>query len=118
MFIVLFVWVAFEEQHTFPKPFLVLIFIYIVLETGSHWMWHYTGPGPIPTFMRVMQVVEIGLTIFALILLWNGKEEDLVETRAKLRNLSILGIASLTLLILFMHLVTEHIVPDGVDCSL
>lgn len=113
MFILLFVWVAFEEQHTFPNWFWVLIFINIVLEIVAHSL--YTMTGTIPTFMRIMQVVEIGLAIFALVLLWQGKEEDLVETRAKLRNWSILGIASLTLLISFLHLVTKHLVPDGFE---
>ena len=65
--------------------------------------------------MRVMQVQEIFLTLFALSLLWRGKEEDLVEARSKLRNWSILGIACLTLVITFMHLVTAHLIPDGFE---
>jgi len=113
MFILLFVWVVFEEQHTFPRWFWLLICLNIALEIGAHSI--YTVKGDIPPFMRFMQVVEIGITLFAIALLWKGKEEDLVETRAKLRNWSILGIASLTLLILFLHLVTKHLVPDGVE---
>jgi AraC-like DNA-binding protein len=111
MFILLFVWVAFEEQHTFPSWFWGLICVNILLEIGAHTF--YTMNGTISSYMRIMQLVEISLVILALILLWRGKEEDLVETRAKLRNWSILGIASLTLLILFLHLVTAHLVPDG-----
>lgn len=111
MFILLFVWVAFEEQHTFPSWFWGLISVNILLEIGAHAF--YTMNGTISSYMRVMQLVEITLVVIALILLWRGKEEDLVETRAKLRNWSILGIASLTLLILFLHLVTAHLVPDG-----
>jgi len=113
MFILLFVWVAFEEQHTFPRWFWGLIGLNITLELIAHTL--YSMPGDLPKFMRIMQVVEIGLTIFALILLWKGKEEDLVEARAKLRNWSILGIASLTLLILILHLVTKHLLPDGIE---
>jgi len=113
MFILLFVWVAFEEQHTFPHWFWGLIGLNITLEVIAHSL--HSMPGDLPKFMRIMQVIEIGLTIFALILLWKGKEEDLVEERAKLRNWSILGIASLTLLILILHLVTKHLLPDGIE---
>jgi AraC-like DNA-binding protein len=87
MFILLFVWVVFEEQHTFPNWFWVLIGLNTALEVVSHSF--YAMNGTISAFMRVMQVVEIGLVLFALLLLWKGKEEDLVEVRAKLRNLSI-----------------------------
>ena len=113
MFILLFVWVAFEEQHTFPNWFWVLICINVVLEIIAHALFEISGE--VHPFMRAMQVIEIGIVIFALVLLWRGKEEDLVETRAKLRNWSILGIASLTLLILFSHLVTEYLVPNGLE---
>ncbi|MFQ3245737.1 MAG: AraC-like DNA-binding protein [Arenicella sp.] len=113
MFILLFVWVGFEEKHTFPTWFWGLIVINVLLEIGAHAI--YTMNGTMSSYMRVMQLVEISLVILALILLWRGKEEDLVETRAKLRNWSILGIALLTLLILFLHLVTAHLVPDGFE---
>ena len=85
MFILLFVWVAFEEQHTFPSWFWGLICVNILLEIGAHTF--YTMNGTISSYMRIMQLVEISLVILALILLWRGKEEDLVETRAKLRKL-------------------------------
>jgi len=111
MFILLFVWVAFEEQHTFPNWFWGLVVVNIVLEIGAHSM--FTMKGDVSNYMRIMQLIEISLVVLALILLWRGKEEDLVETRAKLRNWSILGIALLTLVILFLHLVTAHLVPDG-----
>ena len=113
MFILLFVWVAFEEQQTFPSWFWGLISLNILLEIGAHTT--YSMSGTISIHMRIMQLVEMSLVILALILLWRGKEEDLVETRARLRNWSILGIASLTLLILFLHLVTAHLVPDGFE---
>ena len=113
MFIVLFVWVAFEEQHTFPTWFWAIIGLNITLEIIVHSLYGMTGN--ISTFMRIMQVQEILLSLFALALLWKGKEEDLVEVRAKLRNWSILGIASLTLLITFLHLVTAHLIPDGFE---
>jgi AraC-like DNA-binding protein len=113
MFIVLFVWVAFEEQHTFPTWFWTLICLNIGLEIAVHSL--HAVNGAVSTFMRIMQVQEIFLTLFALSLLWKGKEEDLVEARAKLRNWSILGIASLTLLISFLHLVTAHLIPDGFE---
>jgi AraC-like DNA-binding protein len=113
MFILLFVWVALEEQHTCPNWFWVLIGLNTALEVVSHSF--YAMNGSISAFMRVMQVVEIGLVLFALLLLWKVKEEDLVEVRAKLRNLSILGITLLTLLILFFHLVPAHLVPEGCE---
>ncbi|MFT6407175.1 MAG: AraC-like DNA-binding protein [Arenicella sp.] len=113
MFILLFVWVAFEEQHTFPNWLWALISLNIILEITSHSL--YSMSGTIPMFMRVMQFIEIALVVFALFLIWKGKEEDLVEARAKLRNWSILGIALLTLLILFFHLVTAHLIPNGFE---
>lgn len=113
MFLVLFVWTAFEEQHTFPHWFWSLICLNIVLEIIAH--RPHSPMSEMSTFMRAMQVVEILLALFALVLLWKGKEEDLVETRAKLRNWSILGITALTLLITFLHLVTAHLVPDGFE---
>ena len=113
MFILLFVWVAFEEQHTLPNWFWVLICINVILEIIAHVLFEISGE--VHPFMRAMQIIEIGIVSFALVLLWRGKEEDLVETRAKLRNWSILGIASLTLLILFSHLVTEYLVPNGLE---
>ena len=53
------------------------------------------------------------LTLFALCILWNGRDEDLVETRTRLRLWAIGGIALLTFLILFLRLVTAHPAPDG-----
>ncbi len=113
MFIALFVWVGFEEQHTFPIWLWALMSLNVTLEAIAH--LSYDGGTEIPTFMRVMQVVEIGLAIFALFLLWKGKEEDLVETRARLRNWSILGIASLALVISISHLVARYAIPDGIE---
>jgi AraC-like DNA-binding protein len=113
MFILLFVWVGFEEQHTFPYWFWGLIVLNIGLEIGAHTLYALNGSFSI--YMRIMQVIELSLVVFALVLLWHGKEEDLVETRARLRNWSIFGIASLALLISFLHLVTSHLVPDGFD---
>lgn len=113
MFLVLFIWIAFEEHQAFPPWVWVLIIINTCLEITSHSIFFIAGD--VPAFVRVMQIVELSLAILALILLWQGKEEDLVETRAKLRNLSILAIASLTLLISFLHLVTAHLIPDGFE---
>jgi len=113
MCILLFVWMAFEDQHTLPNWLWGLICLNIALEIAVHVFYDMTET--ISTFMRVMQIIEIGLTIFSLVLLWKGKEEDLVEKRAKLRNLSILGITVLTLLILFLHLVMGHLVPAGFE---
>jgi AraC-like DNA-binding protein len=112
MFILLFVWVALEEQHTCPNWFWVLIGLNTALEVVSHSF--YAMNGSISAFMRVMQVVEIGLVLFALLLLWKVKEEDLVEVRAKLRNLSI------NFLILKMNpsaQITAHGRPTIVDCQ-
>lgn len=113
MFIALFVWVGFEEQHTFPPWLWVVMALNIVLEVAAHLI--YDVGTEIPKFTRVMQVVEISLILFALFLLWKGKEEDLVETRAKLRNWSILGITVLALLISTLHLITKHSVPMGIE---
>lgn len=52
------------------------------------------------------------LSEFCFFLLWKCKEEDLVEEPSKLLNVSMLGIALLTLLILFFHLVTAHLIPN------
>lgn len=113
MFIVLFVWMAFEEQHTFPWWFWWLIGVNVVAEFVSHSL--YSGGANIPVFTRVMQVVEISLAILALVLLWRGKEEELVESRAKLRNWSIVGMASLALLIGVSHFITKNLLPNGIE---
>jgi len=112
MCLALFIWVAFEEQHTFPHWFWFLIFLNVVLEIACH--IYFVNTGDISIYMRVMQLVQLSLAVLALVLLWRGKEEDLVETRAVIRNWSILGIASLTFVVAFMHFLMAHEVPNTV----
>lgn len=111
LFIVIFVWLAFEEQAIIPNWAWILMPVYIATEAYAHYQFGSTGEHLF--LSKVLQVIGILLTLFALCILWNGRDEDLVETRTKLRLWAIGGIALLTFLILFLRLVTAHLVPEG-----
>lgn len=113
LFIVIFIWLAFEEQCTIPNWAWGLITVYVSIEAYAHYLYGMHGAQSM--LIRPLQLIEMLLTIIALCILWLGRDEDLVETRTKLRLWAIGGITVLTFLILFLHLVTAHLVPKGFD---
>lgn len=111
LFIVVFVWLAFEEQAIIPSWAWILMTLYVAGEAYSH--YHFGMSREQVFLTKPLQVIEVLMTLFTLCILWNGRDEDLVETRTKLRLWAIAGIAILALLISFLHLVTAHLVPEG-----
>ena len=54
MFIALFVWVGFEEQHTFPIWLWALMSLNVTLEAIAH--LSYDGGTEIPTFLSLIHI--------------------------------------------------------------
>lgn len=115
LFMLIFVWVGFEEQHALPSWIWVTIGIYVCCEAITH--YHFGQTETYHFLSMPMQIIEVGLALATIFVLWIGREHDLVESRTKLRTWAISCSAVLILVICSVMLVTQYEIPHGIDLA-
>jgi len=115
LFMLLFVWLGFEEQHNLPGWVWLVIGIYVSCEAITH--IHY-GRTNTTHFLAVpMQIIQICLALTTIFVLWKGREHDLVEGRNTLRTCAIYCTSGLILVISSVMLITQYKIPQEVDLA-
>jgi len=75
-----FVWSIFEDGRPLPKPIWGLMIIDVGLS-----MWVAASSFSNPILAGVSQLLKLGLAVLAVGVVWQGRDNDLVEMRAKVR---------------------------------
>lgn len=110
--LLLFVFFIFEESCQVPKWMLALIGV----SMGASAWFHIIDLG-LPGSPLWLQILKCFITILVISVVWRGRDNDLVELRAKARNIFIFVFSIETLLIIFVEVVTHFDPPILLDTA-
>jgi len=108
--LLLFVFFIFEESCQVPKWMLALISV----SMGASAWFHIIDLG-LPGSPLWLQILKCIITLTAISVVWRGRDNDLVELRAKARNIFIFVFSVETLVIIFVEVVTHFEPPILID---
>ncbi|MBT8103718.1 MAG: hypothetical protein KJO95_12165, partial [Gammaproteobacteria bacterium] len=111
----LFTWDLFEDDRGPPlsvwiiAAFYLVVAIWIGLERGA------TGAAVNLYVMATVQLAKLGFAVGAIFIVWRGRENDVVESRLKLRRVFAASIAVIVTAVVATELVTGWDVPEMVE---
>ncbi len=108
--LLLFVFFIFEESCEVPAWIIVL-----VLASVASSLWFHVTKVGLPGSPMWLQVLKGIITVVAITIVWRGRENDLVELRAKVRSIFVLILAIETLIIIFVEVITHFNPPVLLD---
>ena len=118
-FLLLLAWVILDERQDIPNWLYLIIITDIFFETFTSYSFYMSGYNS--SLMLFSSLKQIALSFFAVYLIWLGKKDDLVETRAIFRIWLIVGLIVLLLPILLTVLVTgrspQPLIIVGLSCK-
>ena len=104
--LLLFIWFIFEENCELPKWLLALV----AFSIGSSLYFQLIHLG-LPNSPGWLKGLKIFIAALAIYIVWRGKDHDLVETRYRMRNIFIMGLALITFTASFAETVTKFDLP-------
>ncbi len=111
--LLLFVWVLFEEHEPIPLWLIVVVVVSLILSLSAHLA--FVGVIEAPYLKLISQYLKVVLVVTSLIVVWRGREADLVELRFKFRSLFVVIVAMIVLSIILVELFTGFLVPQTVE---
>jgi len=114
-FLFFFTWDLFEDDRKPPLSVWIIAALYLVaalwigLERGA------TNAAVDIFVMAPVQVVKLGFAIGAIFIVWRGREDDVVESRLKLRHVFAASIGVIVAAVVATELVTGWMVPEMVE---
>ncbi len=111
--LLLLVWFIFEEKCSLP-PWLIVLISVSVLGSVYYSAIGVGLPGS-PFWLRALKVVIAALVVYVV---WVGRDNDLVETRSRIRNIFVLLMALQTLVTVIVESSTHFSPPVVLDTIL
>ena len=108
--LLLLVWFIFEEKCSVPL-WLLSVVVFGLLSS----LWFYLHGIAFSSAPMWLQVSKVLISIGAVIVVWSGKDNDLIEVRCKVRNVSVLGIGLIMAVIFLTKVVTNFNNPPLID---
>lgn len=112
-FLLLMVWVLFEEDKRIPVWIFMLISVDMVASVWTH--VGYLGWVESVHPHRSLQLVKILIVALAIYLIWRGRENDLVELRLRLRRVFVFLLAGSIMVVVLVELITDFNVPMQIE---
>jgi AraC-like DNA-binding protein len=108
-----FTWEVFEDRHHVPMGVVIASAVYLAMMAA---LWPMAGPGdtPVPVAAAI-QVFKLGFAVAAIVIVWRGRQADLVERRLRVRRLFVAGIAVMVAAVVTAELVTHWKVPLALE---
>ena len=110
-----FTWDLFEDDR---KPPLLVWFIAAFYLLVAMWIGLERGPTDAAVNIYILaplQVTKLGFAIGAIFIVWRGREDDVVESRLKLRRVFAASIGVIVAVVVATELVTGWNVPEVVE---
>ncbi len=110
-----FTWDLFEDDREPPLFVWLIAALYLVLA-----LWLGLERGATNTPMNIywlvpLQIVKLGFAIGAMFIAWRGRENDVVESRLKLRRVFVASIGVIVAAVVATELVTGWNVPELIE---
>ncbi len=102
----MFVWFIFEEDSSFPYWLIALV----TFSCGSSLTFQISAAGlpGSPLWLKLLKIFIAGVAIY---IVWRGKDNDLVATRNRMRNIFIFSLALITFLASAAETITNFNLP-------
>lgn len=108
--LLLFVFFIFEECCEVPWWVIAVVSVSIAAS-----LWFQLSEDGYISSPLWLQLLKAGITIAAIVIIWRGRENDLVEARSKMRTFFVLVLAVETLLVVFIEMLTHFNPPMLLD---
>ncbi|MEE8077952.1 MAG: helix-turn-helix transcriptional regulator [Pseudomonadales bacterium] len=113
----LFTWELFEDDHPIPSSIWLAGLTYLVAAFWVALQWDRIEDSEIALLALLVQVGKLLFAVGTILLVWRGREHDLVETRAKLRQVFAIGLGSIVAAVVAVELLTGWQVPAVVELA-
>ena len=108
--LLLLVWFTFEEKCNVP------IWLKCVLAFGvSSSLWFYLNGTAFCNLTTWLPVSKVLIAFVAIVVVWSGKDNDLIEVRCKIRDYSVFGIGLIIAISYLVKVATDFNNPVFVD---
>jgi AraC-like DNA-binding protein len=108
-----FTWEVFEDRRRLPRGGVAAAVVYLVMLLLT---WPVSGSGgPAAVVLPLVQLFKLGFVVAAVVLVWRGRQADLIEQRLRLRRVFATGMAVLVAAVVVTELVTAGQVPAVVE---
>lgn len=104
--LLVFTWFVFEENCRIP-PWMAFFVGFSMLAS----LWYQFTKAGLPGSPVWLQALKVLIAAIAIFLVWRGRDNDLVEMRAKIRNIFILALALTTFIVLVVEVLTQFNPP-------
>lgn len=113
VWLLLFVWVLFEENEPLPKWMLCLVALAMIVAFVAYLSIDLADQVDyIDVFLQCLKIIAVGLAVY---IIWNGRESDLVEMRIRFRNVLTFVISAIILGVVSVELITGFVVPKAAE---
>ena len=113
--LLLFAWELFEDDRKLPLTLWLLGWTYIAVTSLVELAWDPTGATAATYLAVFVQIVKFGFAGGAIFIVWRGRENDLIETRLKLRRVFAVGLGLIVAAVVVTELVTGWRVPKVIE---
>lgn len=111
--LVLFVWVVFEEEKKMPVWVLALVLASAGLVLLTYGYGNRLDNNS--QISLILQIVKVALLVLAILIIWRGRDADLVTLRLKIRDYFVASILLTAAAIVGVELLTGFLVPINVE---
>ncbi|MCZ6458787.1 MAG: hypothetical protein O6766_05430, partial [Gammaproteobacteria bacterium] len=102
----LFTWELFEDDHPIPRSIWLAGLIYLVAAFWVALQWDRIEDSEIALLALLVQFGKLLFAVGTILVVWQGREHDLVEARAKLRQAFAAGLGIIVAAVVAVELLT------------
>lgn len=99
--LLLFVWFIFEENC--HPPVWIIALVSLSIFASLYYQFAYLGLPGSPMWLKVLKA---GIAAVAIFVVWRGRDNDLVEMRAKIRNVFIFALTLMAFMVITVEVLT------------
>jgi AraC-like DNA-binding protein len=110
-----FTWDLFEDDKKAPLSAWLIAVIYLLVAVWTGLERDVTGGTANIYLLLPVQLTKLGFAVGAIVIVWRGRENDVVESRLKLRRVFAASIGVIVAAVVATELVTGWNVPELVE---
>jgi AraC-like DNA-binding protein len=111
----MFAWYLFEDDRKLPQPIWLIAASYFVAILWIELVGGATTGATNSFLLESLQLIKLGFAVGAIFVVWRGSENDVVETRLKLRRVFTAGIGVIVAAVVATELLTGWHIPEVIE---
>ncbi len=110
-----FTWYLFEDDRKLPQPIWLIAATYLAATLWIELAGGVANGATSIFLLAPLQLIKLGFAVGAIFVVWRGREDDVVESRLKLRRVFTAGIGVIVAAVVSTELLTGWHVPEVIE---